>query len=197
MSVVKYDLGHPDIVQPYFASLELNNVAFRRDGRIEAQCALDPASFGKNLPAENGMILQVDKAAGLVKLPVTTAKLPYALHYSTEHMYDERKVGLNEFYLLPGRNFPYPRMGYLAVGDLFTTDCISFNDTEFDDADDLEETITTGFAAGTAYYGGVDATTGRILVSATAPTAGPVLKVVRVYTVPNGGFGLKFQVLSC
>ena len=28
-----------------FGQLELNNVAFRRDGRIEAQCALDSTDF--------------------------------------------------------------------------------------------------------------------------------------------------------
>ena len=28
-----------------YGQVELNNVAFRRDGRIEAQCALDTADF--------------------------------------------------------------------------------------------------------------------------------------------------------
>lgn len=37
--------------------IELNNVAFRRDGRIEAQCAL-------TADAENGMVLAIDKAHG-------------------------------------------------------------------------------------------------------------------------------------
>ena len=35
-----------------FGQLELNNVAFRRDGRIEAQCALDATDFA-SIPAEN------------------------------------------------------------------------------------------------------------------------------------------------
>ena len=36
-----------------FGQVELNNVAFRRDGRIEAQCALDETDFA-SIPAENG-----------------------------------------------------------------------------------------------------------------------------------------------
>ena len=44
-----------------YGQVELNNVAFRRDGRIEAQCALDTTDFA-SVPAENGMILRVKKA---------------------------------------------------------------------------------------------------------------------------------------
>ena len=43
-----------------YGQLELNNAAFRRDGRIEAQCALS-SDFSAKVPAENGMILAVDK----------------------------------------------------------------------------------------------------------------------------------------
>ena len=45
-----------------YGQVELNNVAFRRDGRIEAQCALDTADFDATTPCENGMILRVKKA---------------------------------------------------------------------------------------------------------------------------------------
>ncbi len=37
-----------------YGQCELNNAAFRRDGRIEAQCALDETDFA-DVPAENGM----------------------------------------------------------------------------------------------------------------------------------------------
>ena len=43
-----------------YGQLEMNQVAYRRDGRIEAQCALDATDF-KDVPAENGMLLAVDK----------------------------------------------------------------------------------------------------------------------------------------
>ena len=32
-----------------FGQLEMNQVAYRRDGRIEAQCALDATDFAENL----------------------------------------------------------------------------------------------------------------------------------------------------
>ena len=34
-----------------YGQVELNNVAFRRDGRIEAQCALDTAALPGLVPA--------------------------------------------------------------------------------------------------------------------------------------------------
>ena len=49
-----------------FGQLELNQVAFRRDGRIEAQCALDATDFA-DVPAENGMLLAVDKVNEVIK----------------------------------------------------------------------------------------------------------------------------------
>ena len=60
-----------------YGQVELNNVAFRRDGRIEAQCAPDPTDF-ESIPVENGMILAVDAANRVVKLPVNDS-LPLAL----------------------------------------------------------------------------------------------------------------------
>lgn len=174
-----------------YGQLELNNVAFRRDGRIEAQCALD-AAF-ESAPAENGMILSVDKANGLVKLPVAGDELPKALHYSTEHMYDERALGLKNFKLSPADGF-YPRMGYLSYGDLFTTNCLCYDDAAFASADALKAALDA--CATTAVYGGVDAS-GRICLAKTAPTEGPVLKVVKHYTMPDGQAAVKLQVISC
>lgn len=173
-----------------YAQLELNNVAFRRDGRIEAQCALSTADFSATSPAEVGMILAVDKVNNVVKLPTSGDNLPRALHYSTEHMYDERKVGLKEFCLKPG-SF-YPRMGYLAVGDLFTTNCLSYTGYE------NEEAVITALkgCASTPVYATED-TTGRICLTATKPESGLALKVVKYYTMPNGTPGVKLQVISC
>ena len=49
--------------------------------------------------------------------------------------------------------------------------------------------------ATTPLYGGVS-DEGAIAVSATKPSAGPVLKVVEATTMPDGTFGIKFQVLE-
>ena len=172
-----------------YSQLELNNVAFRRDGRIEAQCALDEGF--SEAPAENGMLLAVDKANGLIKLPVD-GSLPIALNYTAEHMYDERKMGLKNFCLRPEDGF-YPRMGYLSVGDLFTTNCLCYNNTDFTDENALTEAL--GKLGETVVYGGADAS-GRICLSNTKPTYGPVLKAVKFYTMPNGEPGVKFQVIG-
>ncbi len=172
-----------------FGQLELNNVAFRRDGRVEAQCALDATDFA-DVPAENGMLLAVDRVNRTIKF-ATDGSLPIALHYSTEHMYDERANALKDFALERGTFLP--RMGYLSVGELFTTNCIAYDDSEFAD----DEALTTAFEAlgTTAVYGGIS-DEGAIKVSATKPTVGPVLKAVEYTTMPDGTVGIKFQVLA-
>lgn len=92
-----------------YGQLEMNQVAYRRDGRIEAQCALGE-DFNE-VPAENGMLLAIDNINRIVKFPVEGEDYPIALNYSTEHMYDERHMGLKNFRL--EQNSFYPRLGYL------------------------------------------------------------------------------------
>ena len=58
-----------------YGQIELNQVAFRRDGRIEAQCALDPVDFEK-VSAENGMLLAVDNVARTIKFYKDGSDLP-------------------------------------------------------------------------------------------------------------------------
>ena len=110
-----------------FGQVELNNVAFRRDGRVEAQCALSTVDFA-SVPAENGMILRVKKASHEICFADASAENQlYALNYTTEHIYDERKPGLKNFATyaqVNGKDGFYPRMGYLAAGDLWTTNCV-------------------------------------------------------------------------
>ena len=170
-----------------FGQVELNQVSFRRDGRIEAQCALDATDFAA-VPAENGMLLAVDRVNRTVKFPVDDS-LPIALNYTTEHMYDERYNSLKDFKLERGTFLP--RLGFLSVGELFTTNCICMDESEFAD----EEALATAAdaLATTPLYGGISAN-GAIKVSATAPQAGPVLLVVEKTTMPDGQFALKFQV---
>lgn len=170
-----------------YGQIELNNVAFRRDGRIEAQCKLDATDFA-TVPAENGMLLAVDDKAKVIKF-ATNANLPIALHYSSEHMYNQFTPGLKNFKLERGTFLP--RLGYLAVGDKFTTNCIAYDTTEY--ADDAA--VDTALAGSGTVYGGISAT-GAIKITATKPTVGPVLKVTKVTTMPDGTFGLKFQVFA-
>ena len=175
-----------------YGQVELNQVAFRRDGRIEAQCALDPTDFEK-VSAENGMLLAVDNVARTIKFPVEGSDLPIALNYSTEHLYDDRHQGLKNFKLDIEDGF-YPRLGYLDIGDKFTTNCLAFNDEEFADADAVEE----AYEADEVLYGG-KCELGAILVSKTKPAEGPVLKAVKgtgAGSMADGQFAIKFQVIA-
>lgn len=175
-----------------YGQVELNNCAFRRDGRIEAQCAPDSTDFA-TAKLENGMLLAVDNINRKV-LFADDADAPYpiALNYSSEHIYDERTPGLKNFYI-NGKDDFYPRLGYLAVGDKFTTNCISY-DSAVDTGWTSESAFVSALGSGTL-YGGV-ANDGSIKVSATAPSFGPKLLVVKKTTMPDGQLGVKFQVIA-
>ena len=173
-----------------FGQIELNNVAFRRDGRIEAQCAPNATDF-ENVPVENGMLLAVDNVNREVKF-AKDGEFPIALNYSTEHLYDERALGLKNF-KLNGKDDFFPRLGYLAMGDKFTTNCLAYDDGEYADDDALIEALKAYKAA--AVYGGA-CEIGAIKISAEKPTYGPVLRVVDCYTMPDGQFGIKLQVME-
>ena len=177
-----------------YGQLELNNVAFRRDGRVEAQCALDAKDFA-TVPAENGMLLAVDKVAGTIKRPGSLEGYPVGLNYTSEHMYDERANALKNFKLTTKDGF-YPRIGYLAVGDKFTTNCVSYDSTKDNDWTSEDEfTKALDAISGTKLYG-TQSADGSILVSATAPTAGIKLLVIQRTTMPDGQLGIKFQVIG-
>lgn len=169
-----------------YGQLELNNVAFRRDGRIEAQLPLDTEDFATAV-AENGMLLTVDRAKGCVRFYQDGDKT-VALNYSTEHMYDDRKPGLKNFCLRRGEF--YPRLGYLAVGDKFTTNCVSFENSE-DEGKGLLEAL-----AETPVYGKPSAD-GTILLVAEKPEDGVVLQAIEETTMPDGQYAVKFIVISC
>jgi hypothetical protein len=174
-----------------YGQIELNQVAFRRDGRIEAQCALSEDDFA-NVPAENGMLLAVDNVNRIVKMPVAGEVYPIALNYTTEHMYDERLPGLKNYKTEIGSFLP--RLGYLAVGDKFTTNCLCADDGEFANA----EAVKTAYEGEGLLYGGISEI-GAIKVSATKPTEGPVLLAVKgtgAGSMPDGQFAIKFQVVK-
>lgn len=174
-----------------YGQVELNNCAFRRDGRIEAQSALDSTDFASAV-AENGMLLAVDRVARTICFPDASDKRPIGLNYTAEHMYDERLPGLKNFYL--NRDSFYPRIGLLAVGDKFTTNCLCYNSSTY--ANDSAFCSALASYKTTRLYGGQDATCGAIAVASAAPANGPVLSVVEYTTMPDGQAGVMFQVLS-
>ena len=171
-----------------YGQIELNNVAFRRDGRIEAQCKPNETDFSEAV-VENGMLLAVDNVARTVKF-ATDSSLPVALVYSAEHMYDERKPGLKNFFL-KGKDDFLPRLGFLAVGDKYTTNCIAYDSAEFASESAFESALNA--LDSTPLWAGVDAS-GAHCVSSSAPSFGPKIRVIKKTTMPDGTLGLKMQV---
>ena len=166
-----------------YGQVELNQVAFRRDGRVAAQCKPNATDFASKA-LENGMLLVVDEVKREVRLPGATEAEPVALVYSSEHMYDERARALKNFQ----NDMFLPRLGYLAVGDRYTTNCISYDSSEFATEALLKTAIDA--AATTAVYAGIS-TDGSHKLSATKPSYGPVMKVRNGFTMPDGTYGVQ------
>lgn len=177
-----------------YGQVELNHVAFRRDGRVEAQSKLDETDFA-NMPAENGMLLVVDFSERRAKLPTTAlldANMPVALHYSTEKLYDQRAPQLKNFKVELGDTMP--RLGYLSVGDKITTNTVTLDfATEEAGVEALE-----GFADTPVYGGVVEGHDGYTVLAAATTNFhenGPLFKVVEYTTMPDGQPAVKLQVL--
>jgi hypothetical protein len=179
-----------------YSVLETNKVVFRRDGNIFAQFPLS-SDFSASTPAENGMILAVDLAKGEVNLPAGATGEVLALHFSTEKLYNQQHQKLNEFALFPDSSATtedsnYPRLGVLSIGDTFTTNCIAYLEADF--ANNAALLAAFDAIATTPLYG-IACTNGAIQITSVKPTAGLGLNVMKVYTLPNGDFGVKFGVM--
>lgn len=164
-----------------YGQIELNQCAFRRDGRIEAQCKIaDGIDF-----IENGGIFAIDNVKHEIGYPTADSYM-FGLNYTSEHMYDERLAGGLKYYKTDKGSF-LPRLGYLAVGDKYTTNTVVY---------DSALTITN------AVYGYVKAgDKGYIRLSATKPTdaidGAPLLRVIDAKaTMPNGAPAVKFQCIK-
>ena len=164
-----------------YGQIELNQCAFRRDGRIEAQCKIaDGIDF-----IENGGIFAIDNVKHEVGYPAAGSYM-FGLNYTSEHMYDERLAGGLKYYKTDKDSF-LPRLGYLAVGDKFTTNTVVYDDAL---------TLTN------AVYGYVKAgDNGYIRLSATKPEdaidGAPLLRVIDAKaTMPNGAPAVKFQCIK-
>lgn len=174
-----------------YGQLEINNGAFRRDGRIEAQCTLTSAS---NFVGENGMLVCVNKVTNTMA-PATAAlaaNQPVAILYSAEHLYEEGKQGLKNFALTAAD--VRPRAGYLSVGDKYHTNTVVY------DADTYTtmSAIISAVESSDGLFAGIDGDgTGywKLAAAASVPSVGPMARVCEVGTMPDGQVGLKIQVV--
>ena len=180
---------NPD--EKLYASLELNQVAFPKTGMVVSQTPLgdDFASA----PCENGMWVVADKAAGVIQAPTGTNDAPIGIVYTTEKEYDREHYGLQRF----GRKFQgdYPRVGLLGIGDTVTTNCLKHSFASDAALWAALEAIDT-----TPLYVAIDATDTKAMNAVPAivsdiPESGIYGKIVKYYTIPNGGKGVKYQIM--
>ena len=182
---------HRDPDEKLYASLELNQVAFPKTGMVVSQTPLGTA-FTKANPCENGMWVVADKAAGAINPPAAPTDSLIGIVYTTENEYDREHYGLQRF----GRKIAgdYPRVGILGLGDTVTTNCLQYDEGEFTSEAKLWEALEK--IDTTPLY--VKAVAGSPVpqLTATNPNgSGTYAKVVKYYTVPNGGKGVKYQIV--
>lgn len=169
------------IVRKGYGQLELNRVAFRRDGRVEAQVPYDVSKEGQVY--ENGMvvIIETTEAGKVAKVGAIADGDLYGIVYTSEELYDSRKPGLKNFGVVvedgeargPEGYDVYPRIGFLSAGDVFTTNTV---------------VKTDDFKAGTKVYVGA---TGEWTVT---EGKGPVGVVNQVYTMPDGQPAIEIEI---
>lgn len=167
-----------------YGVLELNQAPFRRSGRSEAQCKL--ASDIEYV--ENGMLLAVDRKTRTIKFPTGAEDEVIGLNYTTEYMYDEREKALKNFKL--ENNTFLPRVGFVGIGDKYTTNCIAYDTDEF--ADDAA--LIAALKAGGKFYG-VPCELGAHKITATKPE-GFSVEVIKATDLPDGQFGVQFGGLQ-
>ena len=186
-----------------FATVELNQVAFPKTGMVVSQTPLG-AEFTESAPCENGMWVSADKANGVIKSVATVADSPVGIVYTSEKEYDPYHYGLKTF----GRKVAgdYPRVGILGLGDTITSNCLQYDDSEFQAVtvgdnqktseqvliEALEKDLTV--AANTLYVALV-ANSPVPKITKTKPGSGTYAKITKYYTVPNGEKGVKYQIV--
>jgi hypothetical protein len=187
---------HRDPDEKLYASLELNQVAFPKTGMVVSQTPLG-AAFTADAPCENGMWVIADKAAGAINPPDNATDAPFGIVYTTEKEYDREHYGLQRF----GRKIAgdYPRVGLLGVGDTVTTNCLQYDeansgDHAFANFAALEDALNA-LDATHALYVGIAANSAVPQILKSAPESGIYGKIVKYYTIPNGGKGVKYQIV--
>ena len=189
---------HRDPDEKLYASLELNQVAFPKTGMVVSQTPLGTA-FTKAAPCENGMWVVADKAAGAINPPSGTDDLPIGIVYTTEKEYDREHYGLQRF----GRKIAgdYPRVGLLGVGDTVTTNCLQYSKSNFATEAALLAALKAIDTSALYVVPGTSSDLADASAKAVpeivkaAPGSGIYGKIVKFYTVPNGGIGVKYQIV--
>lgn len=101
-----------------YSIVELNKVASRKTGEIEAQCKL-AADINE---LQNGEIVFIDAAKDeIVKTYNENCVDAMYLHFSNPRRYEDGKTGMENFIYTKSEKY-LPRLYKLTAGDIFTTD---------------------------------------------------------------------------
>ena len=101
-----------------YSIVELNKVASRKTGEIEAQCKL---ADGIN-ELQNGQIVFIDATNDTIVLEKTANCVDAMyLHFSNPRRYEDGKTGMENFIYTKSEKY-LPRLYKLTAGDIFTTD---------------------------------------------------------------------------
>ena len=184
-----------------YATLELNQVAFPKTGMVVSQTPLGTA-FTKAAPCENGMWVVGDKAAGAINPPAAATDAPIGIVYTAEKEYDMNHYGLQRF----GRKIAgdYPRVGLLGIGDTVTTNCLQYSKSNFATEkallDALKADLTKPANALYVVPGNNsdladDSAKAVPEIVKSAPQTGDYARITKFYTIPNGGIGVKYQMV--
>ena len=108
-----------------YAIVELNKVASRKTGEIEAQCKLADEFKKDGIKAlENGAIVYIkaDTDEIVSKFDEATCVNAKYLHFSNPRRYEDGKTGMENFRYESKDDKVLPRLFKLTAGDLFFTD---------------------------------------------------------------------------
>ena len=178
-----------DIKRKGYGQVEPNHLSGIVTGQIYAQLpAITTTGSGasaKKAPMEQleqGQFAKYDYAAGVVNFD---GEGEFMLVYNEEKLYDERRQSHKDF-VYKVEDFTdkklFPRLIKTNVGDIFTTNTFIANTTGPD-----AEVTGPSLTVGDKLYVGADG------FLTTTSGDGPVFKVVKEYTMPDGQPGVKIQ----
>ena len=107
-----------------YSIVELNKVASRKTGEIEAQCKLADEFKKDGIKAlENGAIVYIKAETDEIVSTFDEATCVNAkyLHFSNPRRYEDGKSGMENFRYESSDDKYLPRLYKLTVGDIFTT----------------------------------------------------------------------------
>lgn len=196
-----------------YGQIEPNQVSFTRDGRIEAQCELDPAIFASHFPmtadeaeagmiyGENGSFYVVDKANKIVTVPtkeLSNKGFPMGICYSSEMIHNQFTPGRKNYCMIHGEYLP--RLGYTEVGERLTLNGVAWDDTVYSvtNSKQLYDAVKTILAAGGDVYAYVvEGSKGKLVIGAKVTDAlcEVYAQVVKCYTNADGSLAFMFQMV--